>query len=45
MLQVYAPSRTCVVYAPEEFADKDADKRPWGVPGLAIKGLGPYYER
>ena len=41
--QVYAPSRTVVVYAPSEFCDKDADRKPTGVPGLAVKGLGPYY--
>lgn len=43
--QVYAPSRTVAVYAPAEFCDKDADKKPHGIPGLAVKGLGPYYER
>ena len=43
--QVYAPSRTCVVYAPAETADKDADLKPWGIPGLGIKELGPYYAR
>ena len=42
---MYAPSRTVVVYAPAEFADKDADRKPHGVPGLGILGLGPYYER
>lgn len=44
-VQVYAPSRTVVVYAPAEFCDKDADRKPHGVPGLGVKGLGPYYER
>eukprot|EP00195_Chlamydomonas_chlamydogama_P012705 CAMPEP_0202890322 /NCGR_PEP_ID=MMETSP1392-20130828/769_1 /ASSEMBLY_ACC=CAM_ASM_000868 /TAXON_ID=225041 /ORGANISM="Chlamydomonas chlamydogama, Strain SAG 11-48b" /LENGTH=858 /DNA_ID=CAMNT_0049573871 /DNA_START=126 /DNA_END=2702 /DNA_ORIENTATION=- len=44
-LQVYAPSRTVVVYALAEHADKEADRKPHGVPGLGIKGLGPYYER
>ncbi|CAG9466592.1 unnamed protein product [Pedinophyceae sp. YPF-701] len=35
--QVYAPSRTCTVYAPAEWVDaKDS------VPGLYVKGLGPY---
>lgn len=43
--QVYAPSRTVVVYAPAEFCDKDADRKPHGVPGLGVKGLGPYFER
>nr|BAF98234.1 starch branching enzyme II [Parachlorella kessleri] len=42
-LQVYAPSRTVVVYAPTEFCDKDADRTPVGIPGLSVKGLGPYY--
>lgn len=41
--KVYAPSRTVVVYAPAEWCDKDADSKPHGVPGLAIKGLGPYF--
>ena len=43
--QVYAPSRTCVVYALAETADKDADKKPHGIPGLGIKDLGPYFSR
>jgi 1,4-alpha-glucan branching enzyme len=43
--QVYAPSRTVVVYAPSDFADKDADRKPHGIPGLGIQGLGPYYSR
>ncbi|GAX84832.1 hypothetical protein CEUSTIGMA_g12253.t1 [Chlamydomonas eustigma] len=43
--QVYAPSRTVVVYAPSDFADKDADRKPHGVPGLGVQGLGPYYAR
>lgn len=43
--QVYAPSRTVVVYAPADFADKDADKKPHGIPGLGIKELGPYFSR
>ncbi|GFH32548.1 starch branching enzyme, partial [Haematococcus lacustris] len=42
---VYAPSRTVVVYAPAEECDKDADLKSWGIPGLAVKGLGPYYAR
>eukprot|EP00889_Picochlorum_renovo_P000037 jgi/Picre1/27067/NNA_000037.t1 len=41
--QVYAPSRTVVVYAPSEFVDSTADSLPTGVPGLAVKGRGPYY--
>ena len=43
--QVYAPSRTCVVYALADTADKDADKKPHGIPGLGIKDLGPYFSR
>lgn len=43
--QVYAPSRTVVVYAPADFADKDADRKPHGIPGLGIKELGPYFSR
>ncbi|KAJ9506214.1 hypothetical protein QJQ45_000574 [Haematococcus lacustris] len=41
----YAPSRTVVVYAPAEECDKDADLKRWGIPGLAVKGLRPYYAR
>eukprot|EP00878_Enallax_costatus_P000275 GHUV01000346.1.p1 GENE.GHUV01000346.1~~GHUV01000346.1.p1 ORF type:complete len:864 (+),score=177.11 GHUV01000346.1:148-2739(+) len=41
---VYAPSRTCAVYGPAEWADPDADRKPAGVPGLAVRELGPYYE-
>jgi hypothetical protein len=41
---VYAPSRTCAVYGPAEWADAEADRKPAGVPGLAVKELGPYYE-
>jgi 1,4-alpha-glucan branching enzyme len=41
---VYAPSRTCSVYAPAEWADADADRKPMGVPGLGVKELGPYFE-
>jgi 1,4-alpha-glucan branching enzyme len=41
---VYAPSRTCAVYGPAEWADKDADRKPAGIPGLGVKELGPYYE-
>ena len=43
--QAYAPSRTCVVFAHEDTTDKDADKKPHGIPGLAVKGLGPYFSR
>ena len=42
---MYAPSRTVVVYGPGEWADKDADTKPTGIPGLSVKDLGPYYER
>ncbi len=41
--QVYAPSRTVVVYAPAEYVDSQADQKPMGVPGLAVKGVGPYF--
>jgi 1,4-alpha-glucan branching enzyme len=41
---VYAPSRTCAVYAPSEWADPEADSKPHGIPGLGVKDLGPYYE-
>ena len=41
--QVYAPSRTVVVYAPENFVDSSAPNSATGVPGLAVKGRGPYY--
>lgn len=44
-IQVYAPSRTVAVYAPADFADKDADRKPHGIPGLGIKDLGPYFSR
>ena len=43
--QVYAPSRTVVAYTLAEFCDKDADRKPHGVPGLGVLGLGPYYSR
>lgn len=43
-VQVYSPSRTVAVYAPSEFVDKDADRKEYGVPGLAVNGLGPYFE-
>nr|QKY15163.1 starch branching enzyme (1,4-alpha-glucan branching enzyme II) (SBE2) [Polytomella parva] len=41
--QVYSPARTCVVYAPAEWCDMDGDRLPGGVPGLGVKGLGPYF--
>ncbi len=41
--QVYAPSRTVVVYGPADMTDKDADKTPLGIPGLSVKGRGPYF--
>jgi len=37
---VYAPSRTLTVYAPAEWVDSKQES----VPGLAVKGLGPYPE-
>lgn len=40
---MYAPSRTVTVFAPAQYCDKDADQAPSGVPGLGVKGLGPYY--
>lgn len=42
-MQIYAPSRTVVVYAPAKFCDKSADSLPRGVPGLAVNGKGPAY--
>jgi len=44
-LQVYAPSRTVVVYAPADFVDPSADRSPHGVPGLGVRSLGPYFSR
>lgn len=41
--QVYAPSRTVVAYAKAEFCDKDAERKPYGIPGLAVKDVGPYF--
>lgn len=38
--QVYAPSRTVVVYAPADCCDAEADSKPAGIPGLGVKGLG-----
>ena len=40
---VYAPARTVVAYAPAEFVDSKADEKPGGIPGLAVKGVGPYF--
>eukprot|EP00798_Chlamydomonas_sp_ICE-L_P009847 gene9847-7734_t len=40
---VYAPSRTVVIYAPSSTCDPTADCKPQGIPGLGVKGLGPYY--
>lgn len=40
---VYAPSRTVVVYGPAAWADKDADGKPGGIPGLGVKGTGPHF--
>ena len=40
---VYAPCRTVVVYAQAEYCDAKADSTPTGIPGLAVKGRGPYY--
>jgi 1,4-alpha-glucan branching enzyme len=42
-LSVYAPSRTVVAYGPAEWADAQADAAPTGVPGLGVKGRGPYF--
>ncbi|GIL59739.1 hypothetical protein Vafri_14468 [Volvox africanus] len=42
---VYAPSRTVVVYAPAGWVDPGADRKPHGIPGLAVRNLGPYYAR
>ncbi|KDD75589.1 hypothetical protein H632_c603p0, partial [Helicosporidium sp. ATCC 50920] len=36
-VQVYAPSRTVVVYAPADAVDPAADAHSWGVPGLAAR--------
>lgn len=44
VVQVYAPCRTVAVYAPADVVDKDAESEPYGVPGLGVRGLGPYYE-
>mmetsp|Transcript_38602 Transcript_38602/g.114639 ORF Transcript_38602/g.114639 Transcript_38602/m.114639 type:complete len:851 (-) Transcript_38602:12-2564(-) len=44
-MQVYAPARTVVVYGPADWCDKDADRKPHGVPGLGVRDLGPYFAR
>ena len=38
-MQVYAPSRTAVVYAPAEWCDAENET----IPGLGVKGTGPYF--
>ena len=38
-MQIYAPSRTAVVYAPAEWCDSENET----VPGLGVKEVGPYY--
>lgn len=40
---VYAPSRTVSVYAPAAWVEPRAEDGPAGIPGLAVKDLGPYY--
>lgn len=42
-MKVYAPSRSVVAYGPAETTDAEADSKPEGIPGLGVKGLGPYY--
>ena len=42
-MQVYAPARTVVAYAPAAWADKDGDRKVGGIPGLGVKGTGPYF--
>ncbi len=42
-MKVYAPSRTVVVYAPADTTDAKADSKPEGIPGLGVKGVGPYF--
>lgn len=42
-VQVYAPSRTVVVYAPAGTTDKDADRSASGIPGLSVRGTGPNF--
>jgi len=38
--EVYAPPRTAVVYAPSDFCDNENET----VPGLGVKGHGPYFQ-
>ena len=38
-------THTQVVYAPAEHCDPEGDAKPWGIPGLGVKGLGPYFSR
>ncbi|KAK9835549.1 hypothetical protein WJX74_002755 [Apatococcus lobatus] len=40
----YAPSRTVAVYAPADTVDAKADSNELGVPGLGVKGRGPYWQ-
>ena len=40
---VYSPSRTVAVYAPAEYCNAAADSTPTGIPGLGVKGRGPYW--
>ncbi|GFR43347.1 hypothetical protein Agub_g4269 [Astrephomene gubernaculifera] len=44
-LQLYAPSRTAVVYAPAEWVDPGADLKPHGIAGLGVRDMGPYFAR
>ena len=41
---VYAPCRTVAVYAPADTVDAKADSNELGVPGLGVKGRGPYWQ-
>jgi len=43
-VQVYAPSRTVVVYAPAEHCLMGDAPPADAVPGLSVRGLGPYTE-
>ncbi len=38
-MQVYAPSRTAVVYAPADWCDAKNES----VPGLGVREVGPYF--
>lgn len=42
--RIYSPCRTVVAYALTEVVDKDAESDEYGIPGLAVRGLGPYFE-